>query len=192
MAKQAAAHSFRKTKYELSGCPICGSNDGSVIADREAIQQETERVWSFHARRFRHPVPPKYLTDRVVFSQSPPLRLIRCAVCTHLYRSPRESAETLRRTYAETALSESVYESLFENQRTAYRAQVRRLRNFAGKINRGLEVGSYMGGFLAAARDAGMSLTGIDVNRSEAEFGTRQHLHISTCSLDDVLSSESY
>src|SRR5438034_9538941 len=144
MAMQAASRSFGKTKYELSACPICSSNDGSEVADREAIQQETERVWSFHARRFRHPVPPKYLMDRVVFSQSPPLRLLRCAVCTHLYRSPRESAETVRRTYAETALSESVYESLFDNQRLAYRAQVRRLRDFVGKIHRGLEVGSYI------------------------------------------------
>jgi len=192
MTKQAASSSFRKTTYELSRCPICNGIEGIEVADREAIQDETERVWSFHARRFRHPVPPKYLTDRVVFSQSPPLRLIRCAVCTHLYRSPRESAETLRRTYAETALSESVYESLFENQRLAYRAQVRRLRKFAGKINRGLEVGSYMGGFLAAARDAGMSFTGIDVNRSASEFGARQRLHISTCSLDEVPPSESY
>jgi SAM-dependent methyltransferase len=192
MAKQAASHSFGKTKYELSPCPICNSKDGFEVADREAIQQETERVWSFHARRFRHPVPPKYLTDRVVFSQSPPLRLMRCDVCTHLYRSPRESPETVRRTYAETALSESVYESLFENQRLAYRAQVHRLRKFAGRINRGLEVGSYMGGFLAAARDAGMSFAGIDVNPSAAKFGNMQRLHISTCSLDEVPSSESY
>ena len=192
MAKHHASSSFKKTTYELSKCPICDSSDGIEIADREAIQTEAERVWSFHARRFRHPVPPKYLTDRVVFSQSPPLRLMRCATCTHVYRSPRESPETVRRTYAETALSESVYESLFENQRLAYRAQVRRIRSFAGRINRGLEVGSYMGGFLAAARDAGMSFTGIDVNRTAAEFGDRQRLHISTCSLEEVPISESY
>jgi SAM-dependent methyltransferase len=180
------------TKYELSGCPVCGSSDALEVGDREAMRQEMERVWTFHARRFRHPVPLRYLTDRVVFSQSPPLRLMRCSVCTHLYRSPRESPETIRRTYAETMLSDSVYDSLFENQRLAYRAQVRRLRNFAGGINRGLEVGSYMGGFLAAARDAGMSFTGIDVNPAAARHGSRQRLHISTCSLEEVPPSESY
>ncbi|HJQ12033.1 MAG TPA: class I SAM-dependent methyltransferase [Gemmatimonadaceae bacterium] len=181
-----------QTKYELSGCSICGSKDVEEIADREELKRETERVWSFHARRLRHPVPPEYLTDRLIFSQAPPLRLVRCTVCTHVYRRPHESPETIRRAYAEAPLSDSVYESLFENQRLAYRAQVHRLRKFAGRINRGLEVGSYMGGFLAAARDAGMSFTGIDVNPASAAHGSRQRLHISTCSLEEVPSSETY
>lgn len=94
---------FRKTQYELSKCPICGSAEATEIADRSAIQQEVERVWAFHARRFRHPVPPDFLTDRVVFSQDPPLRLMRCVDCTHLYRSPREKTEAVQRVYSETA-----------------------------------------------------------------------------------------
>lgn len=154
------------------------------------MQVEMERVWSFHAKRFRHPVPPKYLTDRVIFSQPPPLRLMRCAECTHLYRNPRESAETVRRTYSQDVLSETVYASLFENQRLASRAQVRRLLGFSRNLKRGLEVGSYMGGFLAAARDAGIPFTGIDVNERAVEFGCRQGLQISTCTLEEVQPSE--
>jgi len=49
-----------------------------------------------------------------------------------------------------------------------------------------------MGGFLAAARDAGMSFTGIDVNPTAARHGSKQRLHISTCSLEEVPASESY
>jgi SAM-dependent methyltransferase len=162
------------------------------IADRSAIQQELERVWAFHTRRFRHPVPTKFLTDRVVFSQEPPLGLLRCVQCTHLYRSPRERSDSVRRTYAEEAPEESVYEALFENQRIAYRAQVRRLLEFSPGIRRGLEVGSYMGGFLAAARDAGLSFTGIDVNAHAAAFGARKGLHIETCSLEDVRADVPY
>ena len=181
-----------KTTYELSGCSICGNKDVVEIADHDAMKREMERVWSFHARRLRHPVPPNYLTDRTVFSQAAPLGLVRCTVCTHIYRRPRESPETLRREYADAALNDSVYDSLFESQRLAYRAQVRRLRKFAGKINHGLEVGSYMGGFLAAAREARMSFTGIDVNPAAARHGSRQRLHISTSSLEEVGESSSY
>jgi 2-polyprenyl-3-methyl-5-hydroxy-6-metoxy-1,4-benzoquinol methylase len=151
-----------------------------------------ERVWAFHAKRFRHPVPPSFLADRVVFSQDPPLRLMRCAYCTHLYRSPRERSDAVRRAYSDSSPEQSVYESLFENQRKAYRAQVRRLLNFAPDIRRGLEVGSYTGGFQAAARDAGLSFTGIDVNRNAASFGAGKGLHIETCSIEEVRSDTPY
>ena len=149
-------------------------------------------MWAFHARRFRHPVPLNFLTDRVVFSQEPPLRLMRCAECTHLYRSPRERPDAVRRAYSDSAPGQSVFESLFQNQRVAYRAQVRRLVNFASGVRRGLEIGSYMGGFLAAARDAGLSFTGIDVNSSAASFGASKGLHIETCSIEEVHADAPY
>jgi SAM-dependent methyltransferase len=192
LVKEAVAHSLRKTRYELNPCIVCNSVRAIEIADRAAIRLEMERLWSFHASRFRHPVPPKYLIDRVIFSQPPPLRLMQCAECTHLYRSPRESADTVRRTYAQDHLSETVYASLFETQRRAYQAQVRRLLSFSPNLKRGLEVGSYMGGFLAAARDAGMPFTGIDLNRSAVELGARQGLRISTGTLEEVESSDKY
>jgi SAM-dependent methyltransferase len=184
--------SLRKTRYELSPCPICGGANAIEIAGHEEIEREIERVWAFHVKRLRHPVPPHYLTDRIVFSQAPPLRLVQCVDCAHLYRSPRESPASVLRTYEDTVPSEGVYQSLFENQRLAYREQARRLRSFASGIQRGLEVGSYVGGFLAAARDVGMAFTGIDVNESAAEFGARQGLRISACSLEEVTGAEKY
>lgn len=153
---------------------------------REGIQQEVERVWLFHARRLRHPVPPDFFVDRLIFSQSPPLRLMSCGECTHLYRNPRERTDAVRRVYSETATEASVYEALFENQRVSYRAQVRRLLDYSPAVRRGLEVGSYTGGFLAAARDAGLAFTGIDVNASVAEFAARKRLRIQTCSIEEV------
>ncbi|HLA14367.1 MAG TPA: methyltransferase domain-containing protein, partial [Gemmatimonadaceae bacterium] len=64
--------------------------------------------------------------------------------------------------------------------------------SFLPNLKRGLEVGSYMGGFLAAARDAALPFTGIDVNRSAVEFGARQGLRISTGTLEEVESSGKY
>lgn len=192
MPKTAAARLARKTKYELTSCAICGSRDAVAIANRADLQREMERVWTFHNARFHHPVPTRYLTDRVVFSQLPALRLLRCASCTHLYRSPRETPETVKRTYSEDALSEGVYESAYERQSDFYRAQVGRLLGFAGHIERGLEVGSYMGGFLAAALEAGLSFTGIDVNPCATAVGARHGLPIATHSLEELDPSEAY
>src|SRR6266550_6544182 len=186
MAKTAVARLARKTKYELTPCAICGSREAVAVANRADLQREMERVWTFHNARFRHPVPPKYLTYRGVFCQLPAWRLVRCVSCTHLYRSPRETPETVKRTYSEDALSESVYESAYERRSFFYRAQVGRLLAFAGRVQHGLEVGSYTGGFLAAALEAGLSFTGIDVNPSATAIGARYGLPIATCSLEEL------
>ena len=47
---------------------------------------------------------------------------------------------------------------------SSYVAQLSRLMTIAGRHGRGLEVGSYTGGFLVAARDAGWTFDGLDVN----------------------------
>src|SRR3712207_8154521 len=41
-------------------------------------------------RRLKTGVPVERLTDRVAFSQKPPLRLVRCEGCGTVYRNPRE------------------------------------------------------------------------------------------------------
>jgi SAM-dependent methyltransferase len=192
MENEPGKGTLRKTSYELARCPVCSSSDASEIADESAIQRELEILWSFHARRFRHPVPLPYLTDRVVFSQSPPLRLMRCTSCTHLYRNPRERPETVRKAYTESGLEETVYESLLENQRVACRAQVRRLMAFSKGVRRGLEVGSYVGGFLAAAREAGLAFEGIDVSTAAAAFAARKGLRIHTSTLEEFTDGSDY
>src|SRR5256714_4689340 len=161
---------LKKAKFELTTCPICQGSRTEEIADRPPLDREVELAWMFHSRRLKHPVPPTYLTDRVVFSQGPPLRLVRCLDCGQLYRNPRENVDTLHNTYAEASDNQGVYEALFENQRRYSRAPVRRIRRIARRISRGLAVGSYVGGFLAASREQAMAFTGIDVNEDVVAF----------------------
>ena len=54
--------------------------------------------------------------------------------------------------------------ALHETQRASYAAQARRLTRVFGRRGSGIEVGSYVGAFLAAARDAGWQFAGVDVN----------------------------
>jgi len=181
-----------RTRYELTRCPVCDSPDAAEIADREAIRTEVERLWAFHGDRLRTGVPPRFLLDRVAFSQDPPIRLATCRVCTHLYRNPLERTESLAAAYDEAAPEDAVLEALFETQRTAYAAQAARLTRVAGKAGRGLEVGSYVGGFLAAARAYGWAFEGVDVSERASVFASRRGLRVTYGSIDTVRASRPF
>jgi len=150
------------------------------------MRVETEALWAFHGERLRDGVPPERLIDRVAFSQHPPLRLSRCLHCTHIYRNPRERRESLTQAYDGETPDDAVLSALFETQRTAYRAQAERLRTVAGRAGRGIEIGCYVGGFLAAARQAGWDFTGVDVSAAVSEFVTRKGFAVTIGEITDV------
>lgn len=156
--------------YEIVPCPACGEESSETIADADAIRDEVEALWEFHQSRLRPDTPPEQLVDRVAFSQHPPLQLVRCTGCGLVYRNPRERDYVLRDLYAAESPDTAVLERLFETQRAAYRSQAGRLTSEAGRPGRVLEVGSYVGGFLSAASDAGWQAEGVDVNLAANEF----------------------
>lgn len=160
--------------YELSPCPACGAADDEEVAGPEAVRAEVEALWAFHTRRLRPETPPEHLVDRVAFSQHPPLRVARCRRCGLVFRNPRERAFTLRDAYAGERPDDAVLARLLDAQRSAYAAQAGRLAEAAGAHGRVLEVGSYVGGFLAAAAEAGWRAEGLDVNPAANAFARRQ------------------
>jgi SAM-dependent methyltransferase len=181
-----------RTSYELTRCPVCDAAEGVELADRDAIRAEVERLWLFHQRRLRPDTPPSALTDRVAFSQDPPIRLARCRACGHIYRNPRERDTALRDAYDDDGIDPAVLQSLFDTQRSAYAAQARRLTDVVGKRGRGLEVGSYVGGFLAAARDAGWTFEGVDVGAKASAFAMRQGFRVTQGEIGDVTATEPF
>ncbi|MGI9091622.1 MAG: class I SAM-dependent methyltransferase [Gemmatimonadaceae bacterium] len=156
------------------------------------MRSEVERVWEFHQQRLHPDIPPRYLLDRVAFSQAPPIRLAQCRDCTHLFRNPRERAEALESAYDDNTPDESVLQSLFDTQRAAYQQQAARLKQMAGKSGRGLEVGSYVGGFLAAARDAGWTFDGVDVSQGASEFAARNGFAVTRGTVESVSTQHPY
>ena len=156
--------------YELTTCIACGSNESIEIADAESVREEVESLWAFHGRRLRPSTPPERLTDRVAFSEHPPFRLVECARCGLVYRNPIERPRELESIYAEGAASRELLQALHATQLPAYRAQARRLLDVLGRRGSGIEVGSYVGGFLAAARELGLHFEGLDVNADANRF----------------------
>jgi 2-polyprenyl-3-methyl-5-hydroxy-6-metoxy-1,4-benzoquinol methylase len=174
----------RSQAYELARCAVCGAAEAIELADADAVRAEVEALWGFHGSRLRPETPPALLADRVAFSQRPPLRLVRCRRCGLVYRNPRERGFELEEAYEEEAVDDAALESLHENQRHAYRTQARRLLRLAGRRGSGLEVGSYVGGFLAAAREVGWRFEGLDINERTNRFARSKGFAVSAGTLD--------
>ena len=171
---------------------MCGTRESTQIAGPDDVRAEVEALWEFHSRRLRPDTPPELLMDRVAFSQQPPFRVVECTSCGLVYRNPRERAHELRETYAGEEPDSATLDSLFENQRAAYRAQARRLTEELGRAGVGLEVGSYVGAFLDAAREQGWHFEGLDVNPTTNAFATSRGFRVMLGELESLETDQRY
>jgi SAM-dependent methyltransferase len=158
--------------YEPARCPVCGHADAEVIAEHDDLLSEVETLWEYPQRRLRPEPPTSRLKDRVAFSQHAPFRLVRCRDCGLVYRNPVERPFELTDIYSGETPPTDVLRSLHSTQLPALRRQARTLRRVFARGGSGLEVGSYVGAFLAAARDEGLQFDGLDIN-SEVNAFTR-------------------
>lgn len=180
------------TSYEFTPCPICGAVAATQVADADDIRAEVERLWAFQGQRLDGETPVYTLMDRVVFSQRPPLRLVVCDACAHVYRNPWERRETLERAYQNAKASSVSFEQLYRTQRPAFATQARRLVATAGASGRGLEIGSYVGAFLAAMRHTSWRFEGVDISRDAVAFAADQGLTVTLGGIDDVNPGRPY
>jgi SAM-dependent methyltransferase len=158
------------TTYELSACPVCSSSAAQELVSADDARHEIEQLWEYHQKRLRPDIPASHLMDRVAFSQRAPLRLVRCDDCGLVYRNPVERATEVSEIYESDGPDRAVLRALHDTQRPAYDAQAARLTEIFGRRGTGIEVGSYVGAFLAAARDAGWQFAGVDVNAGTNAF----------------------
>jgi hypothetical protein len=159
-----------KPSYELAHCIVCGHADATLVTDADDMRREVELLWAHHQRRLRPGTPTARLMDRVAFSEHPPLRLVRCRECGLVYRNPAERPYEVAEIYEDEAPARDVLASLHASQRDHARGQARTLRAVLGRRGTGLEVGSYAGAFLAAAKDVGLRFEGLDVNADVNAF----------------------
>ena len=150
--------------YEPAHCVVCGHADAEVVAEHDDLIAEVELLWEYHQRRLRPETPAPRLMDRVAFSEHVPFRLVRCRECGLIYRNPAERTFELTEIYARDRPTTDALRSLHRTQLPALRRQARALRRELGRGGTGLEVGSYVGAFLAAARDEGLHVEGLDIN----------------------------
>lgn len=156
--------------YELARCAVCGEANARELASSEDVRAEVELLWEFHSARLRPGTPPEQLMDRVAFSQHAPLRLVRCRECGLVYRNPVERTSELAEAYTDSSPTTERMHALHDTQRATYATQAARLAETFGRTGSGIEVGSYVGAFLAAARERGWQFAGVDVNACANAF----------------------
>ncbi len=170
---------MQRNSYEIAHCVVCGRRDAAIVAEAGELKSEVEALWEYHVRRLRPDIPTHRLADRVAFTEPPPLRLVRCVGCGLVYRNPVERASVMTSVYSETAAANDGLAALHTAQLPTARTQARRVRRLLGRGGRGLEIGSYVGAFLLAARESGLSVDGLDVNPAINAFvrglGLRVH-----------------
>jgi SAM-dependent methyltransferase len=161
---------MRSPSYEPAHCIVCGHSESELVADAAEMRREVELLWAFHQKRLRTDTPVARLRDRVAFSQDPPWRLVACRECGLLYRNPAERAFEVESIYERDCPARELLAALHDAQRGSYRTQAKRLRRRLHGGGTVLEVGSYVGAFLAAARDEGLRASGIDINAAVNGF----------------------
>lgn len=172
--------------YEAGHCPVCLRRESDVVATADEIRKEVEERWAFHRARLRPGTREEWLVDRAFFSQRPPLRVVRCRACGTLFRDPAESGRSLITCYTGEVIDRDVIRELFDAQRRAFRKQAARLTRVAGRVGTGLEVGSYVGAFLAAARDEGWTFQGLDVNGCACDFADELGFRVTRGTLTEL------
>lgn len=106
-----------------------------------------------------------------VVHRRPPFGVVRCPVCCLVFVSPRLTADALQRLYDEPAyFDDGVYGNRSRPspamllQRTWTRGRLAGIVRRSPPPGRLLEVGSGYGLFLAAARDAGYAVRGVELS----------------------------
>ncbi|MDB4877541.1 MAG: hypothetical protein JWM41_3987 [Gemmatimonadetes bacterium] len=178
--------------YEFAHCIVCSHTDAEVIAEHDDLRAEVESLWEFHEKRLRTGTPTDRLMDRVAFSEHAPVRLVRCSDCGLIYRNPVERTHELDEIYAREGPSPGALRALHETQLPALRAQAKALRSVMGRGGSVLEVGSYVGAFLAAARERGLSAEGVDINAGVNCFTRSMGFAVHDGELDSIERGRSF
>ena len=178
--------------YDLVTCAVCGSADATEVAGADELRIEAELLWEFHMRRLSPRTPPERLVDRVAFSQPPPWRVVRCRECGLVYRNPAEKRTALCSVYRDEEPTPDAMLALHRAQTKSYGTQVARLRRALGRRGTGLEVGSYVGAFLAAARRHDWQFEGLDVNSVTSAFARSLGFAVHDGDIEDYRPRRAY
>jgi SAM-dependent methyltransferase len=157
-------------------CPVC-SGETRVLCGPDELARQRALAQRFHERRLER-VGPGEFEERADFTQDARSALLECAACGHLARARRPGASEQRRLYAEDAYPEARLPELHAAQTALFRRKIPVLRRVIGRPRRVLEVGSFVGGFLAVARQVGWDAVGVDPGGQLVDFCRARGLRV--------------
>jgi len=169
-----------------TACPVCGGVRHRLLVSAADLEADRQRLVRFHRSRLRTP-EKSALEERADFTQDYPTDVVGCDGCGLVLRDPRPTDEAVARAYAADRYGTERLEALFVSQLELYRRKARTLARF---LTTGrpvvLEIGSFVGGFLAAAAERGWDAHGIDPGREVSAFAASRGLSVLTESVEQL------
>jgi len=175
-------------------CPICGSPDSETVCSQIELEYQYRALRRFYRRRvrkLRHSLTARYdLNDRLDFTQNYSANIDRCLECGLLFRNPPPPAALIGKAYAGDHYSESHLVNEFLRQRDWSRHKLITLAQWLWQNNvarpRVIEVGSFVGGFLGAAKECGWDVLGVDPGAEVCGFCREMDLPVFQGQLADL------
>ncbi len=169
-------------------CQICGGADHETLASAVEITHQQAMLQSFHQQRRRQEAQAE-LKDRTSFSQNYSTKVVRCLTCGFMYRNPRPTLGAITAQYVEDAYGKDHLQTEFEAQQSWAERKIAAFAEhcrFAARTPVVVEVGSFVGGFLAAAQRRGWSILGVDPGKEVVKFCQGRGLPVFHGTLNDA------
>ncbi len=166
----------RKIEPEVEvDCIVCGNRGHETICDEIEVQAQLDYLERFHRRRLRpasRRSSSEALADRSDFTQDYATAIVRCVGCDLVFRESRPRAAAVTAAYAHDHYGRARLEALFDSQLESFRIKADRVHGWVRTRQepRVVEIGSFVGGFLGAARERGWEALGIDPGEEVAAF----------------------
>jgi SAM-dependent methyltransferase len=183
------AATILEPEVEVS-CDACGTSSAAVVCGAGELVAQREAARRFHRTRLRRRSRGA-LEERASFTHDYATQLLACRRCGLLYRSPRPEAAAVLEAYVHERYTEERLPQMLASQVELFRPKARALARRLGAGARVLEVGSFVGGFLLAAREVGLDAVGLDPSRQLAGLCARFDLQVARGTLDAIELCES-
>ncbi|MGV3724712.1 MAG: class I SAM-dependent methyltransferase, partial [Actinomycetota bacterium] len=167
-------------------CTVCGGDEHRTVCSSREVRAHHAYLRRFHLRRMRRP-SEEALADRADFTQDYATNVVACRRCGLVFRSPRPPAAAIERAYSQDHYGHRRLSALFQAQVELYRPKARSLARCLAEGSRVVEVGSFVGGFLAAGQEQGWRVLGVDPGEEVDTFCAERGLPVFRGALPELL-----
>ena len=156
-------------------CVVCNTPGRALVCSQAELRAHARYVRQFHRRRLRRPQEHgggHALDDRAEFTQDYTTDVVSCLGCGLVLRDQRPSAHDVLDAYKADEYGGDRLAAMFRAQVPFARVKARQLRRRLRLRRRPsvIEIGSFVGGFLAAAEELGWQAVGLDPGAEVVEF----------------------
>jgi SAM-dependent methyltransferase len=163
-------------------CAVCDQQLRAVVASAAEIEAQHRYLERFHRRRVRASSADGALEERAEFTHDYATAVVECVSCGLVYRDPRPPAAAIARAYTEDEYGRERLDALFDSQLELFRPRARLVRSMLSASGSEspfvIEIGSFVGGFLAAMKEQGIAAIGLDPGEEVAAYCESKGLRV--------------